>query len=114
VTRVLGAKAAFGGSRVASFKRTSWGFNVTAAEGASYVAAVYPSGSSRAVRSLAANRAPGAVLVAKGSVKAGWRPRLKFPRRALRPGTYVYAVRLRAAMNPRRTTVLVSRTFTVR
>ena len=29
-------------------------------------------------------------------------------------GRYVYAVRLRASMNPRRSTVLVSRTFVVR
>jgi hypothetical protein len=114
-SRVVGARAAFGlGKALASRKRTSWGFNVTAGEGASYVAAVYPRGAARAARSLASTRAPGAVLTAKGSIRAGWKPRLRFPRRTLAPGTYVYAVRLRASMNTRRTTLLVSRPFTVR
>jgi hypothetical protein len=114
-SRVVGGRAAFGlGNALASHKRTSWGFNVTAGEQASYVAAVYPRGASKAVRSLAAKRAPGAVLTTEGSVRAGLRPRVSFPRKTLEPGTYVYAVRLRAAMNPRRTTVLVSRPFTVR
>ena len=112
--RVVGARAAFGGKRVASRKRTSWGFNVTAAEQASYLAAIYPLGARRSARALAATRAPGAVLTTKGRVRAGWRPRLVFPRGKLRPGRYVYAVRLRADMNARRTTVLVSRAFTVR
>ena len=49
-----------------------------------------------------------------GSVRAGWNPRLRFASRSLKPGRYVYAVRLRASMNPRRSTVLVSRTFVVR
>jgi hypothetical protein len=114
-TRVVGARAVFpGGKPLASSKRTSWGFNVTAAEGATYVAAIFPGGKAGHARSLASTRVPGAVLRTSGSVRAGWRPRLEFPRRKLRPGTYVYAVRLRAAANPRRSTVLVSRVFTVR
>jgi hypothetical protein len=112
---VVGARAAFGVDRaLASRKRTSWGFHVTAAEQAHYVAAVYPLAASRAARSLAATRAPGAVLRTTGVVRAGWRPRLAFPRRTLPPGAYVYAVRLRAETSPRRTTLLVSRAFTVR
>jgi hypothetical protein len=49
-----------------------------------------------------------------GRVRAGWRPRLRFASRYLPPGRYVYAVRLRASMNPGRSSVLVSRAFVVR
>jgi hypothetical protein len=66
------------------------------------------------VRSLASPRAPGAVTMTAGRVRAGWNPRLRFLPRYLKPGRYVYAVRLRASMNPRRSTVLVSRAFVVR
>jgi hypothetical protein len=54
------------------------------------------------------------VAVANGKIRAGWRPLVRFPAGYLKPGRYVYAVRLRAAMNTRRTSVLVSRSFTVR
>lgn len=114
-TRVVGARAQFGlGSGVASRLRTSWGFNVTAGEEVSYVAAIFPATASARVRSLASPRAPGAVTMTAGRVRAGWNPRLRFAARHLKPGRYVYAVRLRASMSPRRTTVLVSREFTVR
>ena len=49
-----------------------------------------------------------------GRVRAGWNPRLRFTQRYLKPGRYVYAVRLRASMNPKRSAVLVSRAFVVR
>lgn len=115
-TRVVGARATFGlGAGVASWRRTSWGFNVTAAEEASYVAAIFPAATPRAtVRRLASRSSTGAVLTTVGRVRASWNPRLRFARRALKPGRYVYAVRLRASMNPRRTSMLVSRVFVVR
>lgn len=116
VTRVVGARAVFPiGKGVASHRRKSWGFNVTAAEEASYVGAVFPAAhASASVRGLASRKAAGAVLTTSGRIRASWSPRVKFPLRALRPGRYVYAVRLRASMNPRRTTVIVSRPFVVR
>ena len=92
----------------------SWGFDVTAAEEVTYFAAIFPANASAQVRSLASPRAPGAVTMTAGRVRAGWSPRLGFTSRYLRPGRYVYAVRLRASMNPRRSTVLVSRAFVVR
>ena len=115
-TRVLGAKARFGlGAGLASRLRKSWGFNVTAAEEASYVGAIFPAATPQAtVRRLASKRSVGAVLTTVGRVRAGYHPRLRFPLRSLRPGRYVYAVRLRASMNPRRTSMLVSRVFVVR
>ena len=114
-TRVVGARAQFAtGAGVASRLRKSWGFNVTAAEEVSYVAAIFPAAASARVRSLASPRAPGAVTMTVGRVRAGWNPRLRFLPRFLKPGRYVYAVRLRASMNPRRSSVLVSRAFVVR
>jgi hypothetical protein len=88
---------------------------VTAGEEASYTGAIFPAASASAsVRSLATTGAPGAVAVASGRVRAGWKPRVRFPAGFLEPGRYVYAVRLRASMNSRRTSVLVSRAFVVR
>ena len=114
-TRVIGGRAQFGlGAGFASRLRKSWAFNVTAAEEVSYVAAIFPANASKRVRSLASPRAPGAVTMTAGRVRAGWNPRLRFLPRYLKPGRYVYAVRLRASMNPRRSTVLVSRAFVVR
>ena len=100
-TRVVGARAEFGlGAGLASKLRKSWGFNVTAAEEVSYVAAIFPATATAQVRSLASPRAPGAVTMTAGRVRAGWNPRLRFTSRFLPPGRYVYAVRLRASMNP--------------
>jgi hypothetical protein len=36
-----------------------------------------------------------------------------FPRRRLKPGKYVYAIRMSATMNPKRVSILVSRPFRV-
>ena len=36
-----------------------------------------------------------------------------FPKRRLKPGLYVYAIRMTATMNPKRASVLVSRPFRV-
>ena len=113
---VIGAKARFGiGAGLASRLRKSWGFNVTAGEESSYVAAVFPAATPRAtVRRLASKQSVGAVMTTVGRVRADYNPRLRFPLRHLRPGRYVYAVRLRASMNPRRSSMLVSGAFVVR
>ena len=39
---------------------------------------------------------------------------VKFPARRLKPGRYLYAIRIQATMNTHRTTQLVSRVFRVR
>jgi hypothetical protein len=115
-TGVIGRRVDFRlGSGAQSRLRRSWGFTVTAGEEASYTGAIFPAASASAsVRSLATTGAPGAVAVASGRVRAGWKPRVRFPAGFLEPGRYVYAVRLRASMNSRRTSVLVSRAFVVR
>ncbi len=113
-TGVIGRRADFRiGPGSASRLRRSWGFNVTAAEEATYTGAVFPAATATAsIRKLASKRTPGALLQTSGRIRAGWKPRLRFTG-SLRPGSYVYAVRLRASMNPRRASVLVSRPFTV-
>jgi hypothetical protein len=113
---VIGRRADFRtGSGLASHLRRSWGFNVTAAEEATYTGAIFPATAATAsIRSLAARGASSAVMRTSGRIRAGWNPRLRFPEQYLKPGSYVYAVRLRASMNPRRSSVLVSRPFSVR
>jgi hypothetical protein len=117
---VVGRRAVFGPTaRPASRLRRSWGFSVTAAEEATYRGGIF-----RAPRegvsvrqlalSLGSREMPGALASASGLVRAGWSPRVRFPARQLQPGRYVYAVRLRAGMNARRSNVLVSRPFVVR
>jgi len=116
-TTVVGARAAFGvTSRPSWHARRSWGFKVTAAEGAGFRAGIYraPATARTLGRSLASRRAPGALATTTGTVRAGWHPRASFRGLRLRPGRYVYAVRLRASMNARRAKVLVSRPFVVR
>jgi hypothetical protein len=113
---VIGRRADFRtGAGAQSRLRRSWGFSLTAAEEATYTAAIFPAASATAsVRRLASKDAPGAVAVTSGRIRAGWRPLLRFPTQHLTPGRYVYAVRLRASMNARRSSVLVSRSFEVR
>lgn len=114
-TGVVGRRADFRTASVfVSRLRRSWGFNVTAGEEATYTGAVFPAAAARAsIRTLASKGARGAIMRTSGRIRAGWNPRLRFPEQYLKPGRYVYAVRLRASMNPRRSSVLVSRPFTV-
>jgi hypothetical protein len=114
-TGVIGRRADFRtGFGFASRLRRSWGFNVTVSEEATYTGAIFPAASATAsIRNLASKAAPGAVMRTSGRIRAGWNPRLRFPAQYLKPGSYVYAVRLRASVNPRRSSVLVSRPFVV-
>jgi len=57
---------------------------------------------------------PGLVSRTSGTVRAYWRGDVTFRARSLDPGWYVYAVRLAAAMNPGRTSLLVGSPFRVR
>ncbi|MBA2460635.1 MAG: hypothetical protein H0V45_02510 [Actinobacteria bacterium] len=112
---MIGASAIFSARRQSRRARRSWGFNVTAAEEATYTGAIFRLPAARAtIRRLTAQTSPKAITTAEGLIRAGWKPRLTFPAQRLRPGRYVYAVRLRASMNPRRTSFRVSRPFVVR
>jgi len=82
-------------------KRTYWSFHVTAAEEATYTATIRRKGSTRAV------------LTAKGKVKAKHTPLVRFPKRKLKPGSYVYAITLRATTNTGRVARFTSPPFRV-
>jgi hypothetical protein len=112
---VVGAGAPFSPRRSHPRTRRDWGFNVTAAEEATYAGAIYRLPAPAAtIRRLSAGAAPRAIATSSGVIKANWKPRLRFPARRLRPGRYVFAVRIRASMNPRRSTFRVSAPFAVR
>jgi hypothetical protein len=118
-TSVAGAEADFSVG-----VKTRFGFSVTADEGATFRAAILrargkrgPSENDRSA--IAAALSPGGtsagvVSRAAGGVKAYWQNDVAFATRTLRPGRYVYAVRLAAETNPARTVVLVGKPFRVR
>jgi hypothetical protein len=103
-------------SRRRSFpsKRTQWSFMAGAGEEAVFRAGLFKAGTKRSAiaRALATGR-PKPVATAAGTIKATQRV-VYFPRRKLKPGRYVFAIRLAATMNPQRLTVLVGPAFRVR
>lgn len=112
---VVRAGASFAQRRQQPRARRDWGFSVTAAEDATYSAAIFRLPATKAtVRKLTSRSSQRAIATTEGLIRAGWKPRLRFPARRLRPGRYIYAVRFRATMNQRRTSLRVSRPFAVR
>jgi hypothetical protein len=101
-------------SRPRSRRTTRWSFVAGAREEAAFKAGIFKGGTSRATiaRALSKGR-PKPVLAASGLIKAKNRV-VRFPSRRLKPGRYVFAIRIQATMNTRRTTQLVSRVFRVR
>jgi hypothetical protein len=95
-------------------KLKRWRFSAGAAEQAGFRAGVFKAGPSKAVlgRRLAKGR-PRPLLYRQGVIKARRRV-VYFPARRLKPGKYVFAIRMTASMNPKRASVLVSRRFRVR
>jgi hypothetical protein len=127
-TSVVGAQAIFGGpgtplgSKPKSKPLASryWAFSFTASEDVAYKAGIFAAGktapkASDLARFLTSARrtrqAP--VAAVSGSGHAYFKPLVKFPGKALPSGTYVYAIRMAAAVNPARSTTLVSAPFTV-
>jgi hypothetical protein len=94
-------------------KRTRWNIKAGAGEEALFRAGIFKAGPKKAVlaKRLARGR-PKPLLFAKGKIKAKTRV-VYFPRRRLKPGKYVYAIRMNATMNTKRVSVLVSRVFRV-
>ena len=117
-TGVLGAAATFSVHDV-SRRQAVFGLSATAAEPATGKAGIFRVGSAPAMRtsdierSLAGVTAAKPLLSATKLVKAGYNPRFEFHGN-LEPGSYVYAVRLTAEMNPGRAQTLVSDVFRVR
>jgi hypothetical protein len=104
-TTVDGASARFRRERRLPRRVRSWGFVASVGEDALFDAGVYR------VRH---GRRGARVLAESGRLDAHVARHVRFPRRRLRPGRYVYSIRFRADANLTRTTRLTSRRFTVR
>jgi hypothetical protein len=101
---VEGADAGFQRHRRLPSRVNSWSFVASAAEDASFTAGIY-----RVHRGRGRTR----VLSEKGRLAAHVARHVRFPKRRLAPGRYVYSIRFRAAANPQRTTPRTSRVFRV-
>jgi hypothetical protein len=64
-------------------------------------------------RALRRKSIKGAVSTARGKIVGGWGRLIRFRKQRLKPGYYVFAIRMSAEMNPARTTTLVGRAFRV-
>jgi hypothetical protein len=113
VSAVVLPAVAWGSLKPQPLKRTRWSFTAGAGEEADFRAGLFKAGPSKAVlgKRLAAGK-PKPLLSARGVIKASTR-RVSFPTRRLKPGLYVYAIRMSATMNSKRASVLVSRPFRV-
>ena len=94
------------------WKSKAWSFVASAREEATFTAGIYRVGV-RGRRLAAAAPSSRPVLSTKGRMRANWPRVVRFPARRLKPGTYVYVIRIRAATNAQRATVLTSRAFRV-
>jgi hypothetical protein len=95
-------------------KQRRWSFKAGAAELADFRAGVFKAGPRKAVlgKRLAKGR-PRPPLYVQGAIKAQ-RRLVVFGARKLKPGRYVFAIRMTASMNPKRASVFISRAFRVR
>jgi hypothetical protein len=118
---VLGGGVDFGKLKTSPLNQRWWGFTATAKEDARYNAGIYvvqgrklsEQGKDDIVRSLAGEGGAKAKLASQGAIDAYWSPIVRFAQKTLPRGSYVYGIRLRAAMNPDRTKIFVSRPFQV-
>ena len=112
-TGVILPTAAWGSLAPQPRNRKSWRFTAGAGEEAAYVAGLFKAGPSKAAiaKRLAGGR-PKPLLTAKGTINATNRL-VTLPPRKLKPGSYVYAIRMSATMNSKRVSLLVSRSFRV-
>jgi hypothetical protein len=95
-------------------KARRWSFKAGAGEQVDFRAGIFKAGPRKAVlgKRLAKGR-PKPLLYVQGVIKAQRRV-VAFRARKLKPGRYVFAIRMTASMNPKRATVFVSRLFRVR
>ena len=120
MTTVSGAAVKFGWLAPRRARATNWGFAAAVQEDATYRAGVFripgrrlPSKKRAALARALANASVRPAVGAHGTAKAYLSQTVKFPRKRVRAGWYVYAIRFAAAMNPSRASVFVSRPFHV-
>jgi hypothetical protein len=119
-TKVVGATARFG-ERRRSASETTWAFVAASEESSIFRAAMYrltrPGLSAKKRKQLqaavGARRSPKPVFSARGKARAHTGSFIRFPRKRLARGYYVFAIRMSAEMNPARQTALVSKPFAV-
>jgi hypothetical protein len=121
-TAVIGPSAKFPFRRAVPERTKTWTMVSTAFEAATYHAGVFrvarrktPTGKARAKIKAALLRAKprGAALAKTGKVQAYRESVVRFPKRKLKPGYYVYAVQLFAETNRTRKSFFVSKAFRV-
>ena len=121
--KIVGAKVKFPDpKRPRRERETAWTFNAAAEEGATFTAALFPATKPGALpaakrakitRALRGGRVRGATLTARGKIIGGRGRVVRFRKQRLKPGYYVFGIRLAAEMNPVRTTTLVGSAFRV-
>ena len=101
-------------------RATAFSFTATAEENATVDARIIRvaskkglSGAQRNAVSASFPLTSAAVSAATGKVQARWVPVVQFPSKRLKPGWYVYAVKLSAELNPDRTSTFASGAFRV-
>ena len=67
----------------------------------------------RLLAAVGVKRSPKPVFTGRGKIRAHSGTFIRFKRKRLASGYYVFAIRLRAEMNPTRTASLISRPFAV-
>jgi hypothetical protein len=98
-------------NRASTWKR--WTFRTGAGEEATFRAGIFPvTVGKRAIGRRLTSGRPAPVLKARGTIAAKNRV-VSFTARRLKPGRYVFAVRMVATMNTQRTSLFVSRAFRV-
>jgi hypothetical protein len=112
-TKVVLPFAAWGSRRAFPRSRKQWSFLAGAGEEAMFRAGIFKAGTKKSAiaRRLATGR-PKPVATTVGTIKATGRV-VSFRRQRLKPGRYVFAIRLAATMNPQRVTVLFGPAFRV-
>jgi len=118
--KVVGATARFG-ERRRSASDTTWQFVAGSEEAATYRAAMYrlkgrrlsPAGRKKLLAAVGRRRTPKPLFSARGKVGAHSGAFIRFPRKRLAWGTYVFGIRLTAEMNAARQSVLLSKPFAV-
>jgi hypothetical protein len=110
--KVVGAGTSFGlKTRPATW--TKWSFPAAAGEAASFRAGVFPvTVGKKAIGKRLTSGRPAPLLSSKGTIAAKKRV-VAFAARKLKPGRYVYAIRMVATMNTQRTSLFVSKPFLV-
>ena len=109
---VVSPRTSFGlRNRVTTWKK--WSFPASAGEQATFRAGIFPvTVGKKAIGKRLTSGRPAALLTSKGTIAAKKRV-VGFPARTLKPGRYVFGIRMVAAMNTQRTSLFVSKPFRV-